>query len=152
MPHVPVMLTSFRSCICMIRTPSAHPGSRGRNRPQPQPYFIEATRMGRGPCWWCSPKERFHRGWGGGRLFNFGSVRPPCAASIIPLQGKLFEYVFSSLGQMLHCWIGQYGRGKPNELARCRSRNTPTEFQYTYLVKSRSLLLGPVEGESIRSI
>ena len=45
-PRVPVMLTSSRSCLCMTRTPRAHPGSRERNRHQPQPSFLEATRTG----------------------------------------------------------------------------------------------------------
>ena len=45
-PRVPVMLTSSRSCLGMTRTPRAHPGSRERNRHQPQPYFLEATHMG----------------------------------------------------------------------------------------------------------
>ena len=45
-PRVPVMLTSSRSCLGMTRTPRAHPGSRERNRHQPQPSFLEATRTG----------------------------------------------------------------------------------------------------------
>ena len=45
-PRVPVRLTSFRSCLCMTRTPRAHPGSRERNRHQPQPSHLEATRTG----------------------------------------------------------------------------------------------------------
>ena len=48
MPCGPVKLTSSRSCICMRRTPRPHPGSSGRNRHQPQPSFLEATRTGGG--------------------------------------------------------------------------------------------------------
>ena len=75
--------------IYMRRAPRAHPGSRERNRHQPQPYFVDAIRTGEEPCWWYSTMKRFRSGWGGGRLFNSASMRTPCAAPIIPLQGGI---------------------------------------------------------------
>ena len=48
MPCVPMRLTSSSLCICNRRTPPAHPGSRGRNRHQPQPFILEETRTGGG--------------------------------------------------------------------------------------------------------
>ena len=127
------------------------------NRHQPQPYFQEVMRTGEGPRWWCArSRNTFDAGrgggGGGGQLFNYTSVRTPCATPIIPLQGELYECVFSLLGWRRHCWVGQYGRGPRNALARCRSRHTPTQLSHAYLVKPLSLLPGPNEGEAIRSI
>ena len=42
--------------------------------------------------------------------------------------------------------------GNRNELASCRSPNTPTKLSHAYLVRPRSLLPGPGEDEAIRSI
>ena len=99
-------------------------------------------------------KKHFHRGGGGwGQLLNSVFVRSPCAAPIIPLQEGPNERVFSLLGQMLHCWVGQYDREKQEQTrALCdRSRNTPTKLSNAYLVKPRNLLPGPGEGEAEKS-
>ena len=44
-------------------------------------------------------------------MFNSASVRPPCTALIVPLQGEFHMCVFSLRGQILHSWFGQYDRG-----------------------------------------
>ena len=76
----------------------------------------------------------------------------PCVAPIILLQREFNDRVFSLLGQMLHCWVGQYGTEKTDtERTRCRSRNTPTKRLHAYLVKPKSLLPGPGAGEVMSS-
>ena len=158
MPCVPVRLASSKSCICLRRTPPAHPGSRGKNRYQPQPSFHEATRTGGGLLMVIETLS-----------IQVGREGDPCTAPKIPLPWELHsarssaymrpmrgthnpatvgitQCVFSLLGQILHCWVGQYGRGTSNELARCCSRNTPTPLSHAYLVEPLSRLPGLGEG------
>ena len=97
-------------------------------------------------------ENAFDAGVGGRRLFNFASVRTPFGTPIVPRKGELYKRVFSLLGQIRHCWVGQYGRRHRNGLVRCRSRNTPTQVSHANLVKPLSLLPGPGESEAIRSI
>ena len=128
MPRVPVRLTSSRSCIYMRRPPRAHPRRMGRNRPQLQPSFLKATRTSGGPHWWCSTKKTLSSRGGGRRLFSSASVRPQCAAPIIPLQRELYGHVSSLLGQILHCWLS-ITLGKTRTNSRIVARGTlPQNF------------------------
>ena len=144
MPRVPVRLPSSSSCICMRRTPRADPGTRGRNRPRPQPSLLEAPRTG-GACWWGS--NRLQR-----RLGGSGDCSPPFLCGSMrgahtPITEGITWRVLPLLAPILHYyWFRQYGRGTGNELARYCSRNTLTPLSHAYLVKTLRLLPGPGEG------
>ena len=155
MPRVPVRLNSSRSCICMRRTTRAHPGSRGRNRPQPSPSLPVATRTGGGSCWWCSTKKTLSSrgGGGGGRDCSTLLMCFPMRSAHNPATGGNYMSAYSRCSARC-CTAGLVNTvgGNMNEPARCRSRNTPTKFSHAYLVKSRNLLPGPGEGEAMISM
>ena len=127
MPYVPMRLTSSRLCICKRRTLPAHPGSRGRNRHQPQLSFLVETRTG-------------------------GSVLAVIEALSTQVGGEGGD-CSPPLLERTHAWhpYSRYGgnykaRVPPLLCGPCCSWNIPTPLSHAYLVKPLSLLPGPGEG------
>ena len=85
-------------------------------------------------------------GGGGGVAVQLRFCTDPCAAPIIPLLWELHSAC--SLCSARYCTAGLVNTvgGNSNELARCRSWNTPPPLSHVYFVKPLNLLLGPGEG------
>ena len=99
------------------------------------------------------PKKRLiAEGEGGGATVHHGFCASPMTAPIILLQGEMYELVFSFLGQILHCWVGQYGRGQQKQ-TRALSLAEPSHETLTRESREAAEPIArPGEDEAIGSI